>query len=143
MKSVLITLFLALSVSQVAAQKVYVTSSANDIIGQRFTFALKEAVRKSATWSLVPTSGTDFRVELVSINPDSGIDTQHQTAISVTIEFEGVSQDCKMCRWPLDHEIYIVGSEKVDEMSGTLLAKLDQISGDIKQVIAAATPAKP
>jgi hypothetical protein len=74
-----------------SAQKVYVSSSSDDMVGQRFAFAVKEAIRKSATWELVATPATDFRVELVSIDPDQGDSSQdRRSAISITIEFEGI-----------------------------------------------------
>ena len=116
MKHLLIVLLLS---SAGWAQKVYVDSSvkSEDVVGNAFVFAVKEQLRKSATYTVLDASdGKCVEIDLVSVKDGEGA-----TAISVVTRMPWNDGGSLL----IGQQVLLVGRAKVDEMAANLVADTD------------------
>jgi hypothetical protein len=110
-----------LCVAPVSAQKMYVNPqiAADDLVGNNFAFHLKEAMRKSATYVVVDASDgkTTLEVDLLSLR-----ESDYSSAISAVTKIP-LGGGASLL---VDHQIILVGKDRVDDMASTLLAAIDK-----------------
>jgi len=136
-RKLLVLLLLVLGTGIASAQKIYVDSTieSDDLIGSRFAFAFKEQLRKSASYVLVDGSyGDGLTLSMVSTSTSE----KHASALSIVLTVRsGKSGDLLLNHW-----VMVVGNSRVDEMANTLLAKVDESAGALRQALNE-TKAKP
>jgi hypothetical protein len=129
MKRLLITLTLAaLWTLPAAAQKVYVNSSvaSGDFVGNAYVFALKEHFRKSATYTVIDVSDDkSVEIDLVTLKSGEGV-----SAISIVTRLPWSDGGSFL----VDHQILLVGQNRVEEMAGNLVADTDVSLSSLRAV---------
>lgn len=102
-----------------SAQKIYVNSSVStgDFVGNAFVFALKEHFRKSATYAVIDAAdGKNVEIDVVTLKSGEGV-----SAISIVSRLPWTDGGSFL----VDHQILLVGQNRVDEMAGGLVADTD------------------
>ncbi len=106
-----------------------VEHSGQDSVGQRLAFALREAIRQSAGYRLVPVSGSLFRIDLVTLDPDRSSGNWTAAAITYSMRNDLPLDKTDPQTWYpiyLSTKVIISGSSRVDEQAKSILAGLDQ-----------------
>lgn len=97
-------------------------ADANDQIGQRFVYSLKEEIARSSRFTTdLNAKGLGVPWLYVSIVSVSSTERM-EGAISILVERETVSSECPM---RLLHDVSLVGVLRVDEIAKTAMARLD------------------
>jgi hypothetical protein len=118
------------------AQKVFVDPAIqdHDYIGQRFAFALKEQLRKSASYKVVDAG--DDKPLTIHLLTMSTSDNNVLSAISVLVVIpteDGLT-------FVLDHRLLLVGRDRVDDMASTTMANLDKSLSELRAALQAGMP---
>lgn len=129
------TLTPVLAESQQNKINVYVDHTGSDPVGQRLTFALREAVRASRGYELASAGLSFVHVSLVTLDPDSSTSlVGNSTVVSVVITMQnpgwmevGNQRKGSTTWYPffLTSKLVVVGSNRVDESARGILATLD------------------
>jgi hypothetical protein len=111
--------------------KIYVEARGSDAVGIRFAFALKEDINRSSNYQVTGVSGHSLRVLLGSRDVGQDINGKGNllTAVSMVLLVDTTST----CSNVLASGIYLVGTDRVNEMAQTMLADIDHyvsICGD-------------
>jgi hypothetical protein len=124
MNRILIAFALALLATVVcskpaSAQNVYVESSvrSDDFAGNAFVFAVKEQLRKSATYNVLDVSdGKSVEIDLVTLKTGDGV-----SAVSVVTRLPWTDGGSFI----ISHQLLLVGQSRVQEMAVDLVADTD------------------
>lgn len=95
----------------------------NDAVGTRFVFAIKENIRRSATYELVD-SGRSIKLQMVSVDVNSA-DQGITSAIATAITAHYMGDDGKWGDAYVNTMIDVVGKERVEDMAHNFLATID------------------
>jgi hypothetical protein len=108
----------------------------NDAVGNRFAYALREEIAKSARYQifsehkLQPGSGV-LEIEAVSVDAQTS-EQGISSAVSVLITFriERPMEQRTSCgdeeRLILQHEVYAVGANRVDQIAKDVMSEIDK-----------------
>jgi len=118
--------------AQESKLSVSVEHSGQDSVGQRLAFALREVIRQSAGYRLVPVSGSLLRIDLVTVDPErTAAMSGTWTAAAITYSMRNdlpLDKSDPQTWYPiyLSTKVIISGSSRVEEQAKLILAGLDQ-----------------
>jgi hypothetical protein len=133
--SLLIGLSLLISAEMASAQiKVYLGATAQDMVGGRLAYAIKEGIRRSAAMQLVDREQDGFiRVNLVTLDPQTTSSTGINTIYSVVWTTQ--TFHTPPVTMFLHTVVGICGSERVAQCADSLVAITDEQVSNIRAVI--------
>ena len=109
-----------------AQMKIVLEDSARDAIGGRLAFAIKERIRTSAAFTLVPTlKEAIYRMSLVTLDDKSGYSTVYSVVFSAWQPETGT--------WTyLTNIVGTCGTNRITECADGLVADADKVSEEPK-----------
>lgn len=103
--------------------KIYVEAAGNDAVGVRFAFALKEDINRSSNYQVAGMSDHSLRVLLAS--KDVGQEINGRAGVLMAVSMVLLADTKSTCSNLLASGVYLVGTDRVNEMAQTLLADID------------------
>lgn len=109
---------------EVKRTKIGVVDSCDDRVGTQFVYAIKEQIRGSHAFQLIPGIGAQVYLSLVCLDDSDVKDSPVKTAMSVMLTKPTGCKEGGVI--VLYHSVYVVGVAKVDEMAKELMANVDK-----------------
>ena len=123
-----------------AKAPVFVQHSGTDPVGERLSFAVREAIRASSGYELASQSAKSiYRINIVTIDPEHGALAGHATIASIAFTMKNTNpfRDHDPQTWYpifLSSQVLIAGSRVIEEQAKSILAGLDadvvQLAGE-------------
>lgn len=104
--------------------KVYVSATADDSVGSRLAYAVREAIRRSA--GLRYTNNRDeaaMAISIVTMNPDKNHRGENRTIYSLVLTVELSDIDIAAL---VSHSVGVCGSARVEECADEIVAEADE-----------------
>jgi hypothetical protein len=118
---------------------VRVQHAGEDMVGQRFAYQLREAVRGSKAYRLDQSADAMFTIHLVTLDPDDEAEVRNSrtiAAITMTmsnlVPFERGNPQTWLPIY-MNSSVLIVGSGKLESMAQSVLADFDVAVEAVKQ----------
>ncbi len=108
-----------------AATAVHVACPADDSIGSRLCFEVKEDIRKSAAFKLTSLGPARYEIVVVSVDDSAPYPSGTESAVAVSY-----NQFCGALTLESRLEVYDVGSHRVADVAQEILAGLDKVLDD-------------
>ena len=117
---------LLLLVSTSVAQRIYVRHEGDDLLGNRFVFAFKEAINRSSTYSLADSPDQAIEVALVTMDPAKylGGNLNNNVVVSIVVELNS-RESCPISAAIMHQAVTVAAEPRVDELGKNLLVELD------------------
>lgn len=136
MRTRLVVIFFALAVSlaaQAQEQKIAVSlsHSGDDVVGKQFAFAIREAIRGSHAFRLVPPDESGIQVRLITLNPEDAPASANWTVASIVITMANfLPYEAKKPQtwYPiyLTSHVSTVGRSRTEDQAKNILASIDE-----------------
>lgn len=139
---VVLAMMLAAPATSAAEQQtipVHVDHTGQDMVGQRFAYQLREAVRGSTAYRLEQSTDAMFTIHLVTLDPDDELETRNSrtiAAIAMTmsnlVPFERGNPQTWLPIY-MQSVVVIVGANQLKSMAQSVLADFDVAVESVKQ----------
>ena len=130
---VMVALLLTLNVLPSFAQTaVYVGATAPDSVGHRFTYSIREGIRRSAGLSLADREQDGFiRVYIVTLDPDANTASSGNRTIYSVVWTMRTLHDTPVTMY-LTNSVGVCGSQRVSQSADDIVAKTDNWASEIR-----------
>lgn len=134
-KLLLVLLFIfasSIAIAQDNKVKISLYHSGEDIIGKRLAFSIREVIRSSSGYRLVPTNEAGMEIRLTSLDPDTtNQKTGNWTVAAVAIvmtNFFPYEKGNPQTWYPIymTSVLMTVGTQRVEEQAKSILATVDE-----------------
>ena len=124
--SILLFALLALAGPAGAQVKVYVSSTAEDSVGGRLAYAIKERIRRSSSMEIADRAQDGFiGVNIVTLDPDANSASQGNRTIYSLVWTTKTLHQTPVTMF-LGNSVGLCGSRRVDECGDDLVADTDK-----------------
>ena len=138
MRYVLAILLLIFTLPRGLSQTIYVEHTGDDATGQRFAFALKEAIRRSHAYTLADVKGKGVSVTMTSVPITVGGETIG-SAVAVDLSVDPTCV-CPASVIPLSQWALVVRNSSAEDTANSMLAAIDHSLSEVKSLFSPATP---